>query len=145
MEKYRNIGLKLTPQRLHILDYLQGNKDHPSAEDIYRGAQRRFPTMSLATVYSTLTALKQKGYVVELTLDPDKKRYDPETAHHNHLICISCKRIVDVPGGRCLDLPEEEKQEFAVIDSHVEFYGFCPECRKKKNKATKEAVNVHGS
>ncbi len=145
MENYRDIGLKLTPQRLTILDYLQGNKAHPSADDIYRAVHDKFPTMSLATVYSTLAALKDKGYVIELTLDPDKKRYDPDTGPHNHLICISCKRIVDVPGERHLDLPEVEKQDFAVIESHVEFYGLCPECKTDKNKTTKEAVNVHRS
>jgi Fur family peroxide stress response transcriptional regulator len=143
MENYRDIGLKLTPQRLTILDYLRGNKSHPSAEDVYRAVHVRFPTMSLATVYSTLTALKGKGYVIELALDPDKKRYDTETGPHNHLICISCKRIVDVPGECRLDLPEDDRQDFVVLESHVEFYGLCPGCKREKKKQTEEAVNVH--
>lgn len=132
MEKYRDIGLKLTPQRLAILDFLQGNKQHPSAEDIYRAVHKKFPTMSLATVYSTLSALKEKGKVQELKLDPGKKRYDPETGPHNHLICVSCKRIVDVPGVYKPDLPQSAQQDFAVIESHVEFYGLCPKCKKDK-------------
>ena len=144
MGNYRDIGLKLTPQRLTILDYLQGNKSHPSAEDIYRAVHDRFPTMSLATVYSTLTALKGKGYVIELALDPDKKRYDPQTGPHNHLMCISCKRIVDVPGECRLDLPEGERQDFVVFESHVEFYGLCPKCKREK-KTAEEVVNVHRS
>jgi len=144
MENYRDIGLKLTPQRLTILDYLQGNKSHPSAEDIYRGVHDRFPTMSLATVYSTLTALKGKGYVIELALDPKKKRYDPETGPHSHLICVSCKRIVDVPGECRVDLPEGERQDFVVLESHVEFYGLCPTCKREK-KTAKEVLNVHRS
>lgn len=142
MEKYRDIGLKLTPQRLAILQYLEGNKGHPSAEDIYRAVHKKYPTMSLATVYSTLSALKKRGGVLELTLDPDKKRYDPDTGLHNHLICISCKRIVDIPGAYRIDLPESAQQDFAITESHVEFYGFCPRCKKVKNKSTKEAVNV---
>jgi Fur family peroxide stress response transcriptional regulator len=115
MEKYRDIGFKLTPQRLAILDFLQGNKKHPSAEVIYRSVHKKFPTMSLATVYSTLSALKEKRAVLELTLDPDKKRYDPETRLHNHLICVSCKRIEDVPDDFHLDLPDSARQDFAVI------------------------------
>lgn len=145
MENYRDIGFKLTPQRLIILDYLQGNKSHPSAEDIYRAVHDKFPTMSLATVYSTLAALKEKGYIIELSLDPDKKRYDPETAPHNHLICIACKRIVDVTGECRLDLPEDERQDFVVMESHVEFYGLCPGCKQKKKKPTEEVVHVHRS
>ena len=79
MEKYRDIGFKLTPQRIAILDYLEGNKDHPSADDIYKAVSEKFTTMSLATVYTTLAALKERGNVLELTVDPDKKRYDPTT------------------------------------------------------------------
>jgi Fur family peroxide stress response transcriptional regulator len=139
MEKYRDIGFKLTPQRLAILQYLEGNKNHPSAENIYRAVHKKFPTMSLATVYSTLSALKEKGSVLELTLDPGKKRYDPETSLHNHLICVSCKKIVDIHGEYKLDLPENAKQEFSIISSHVEFYGLCPECNKIKISPAKEA------
>jgi Fur family peroxide stress response transcriptional regulator len=141
-EKYRHIGLKLTPQRMAILDFLQGNKLHPSAEDIYRAVLVRFPTMSLATVYSTLSVLKEKGNVLELTLDPDKKRYDPETSLHNHLICVSCKRIVDVPEGSPLELPESARQDFSVIKSHVEFYGLCPKCKNEHTTIVKEASDV---
>ncbi len=128
MEKYRNLGFKLTPQRLAILHYLEGNKEHPSAENIYRAVHKKFPTMSLATVYSTLSALKDKGSVLELTLDPDKKRYDPDTAMHNHLICISCKQIVDIPDNFQLNVPDAARRDFTIIKSHVEFYGLCPKC-----------------
>src|SRR5512135_3326468 len=96
MEKYKQIGFKLTPQRLAILGYLDGNKDHPSAEDVYRAVSKRFPTMSFATVYNTLEALRRRGGVMELTLDPDKKRFDPNTEPHHHLICLKCRRIADI-------------------------------------------------
>jgi len=139
--KYRNLGLKLTPQRLAILEYLEGNTSHPSAEDIYRKVHNEFPTMSLATVYSTLSALKVKGNVLELTVDPDKKRYDPNTNMHNHLICIQCKTIIDIPGAGSVALPEDLGQDFAVFKSHVEFYGLCPSC-KKKAKAKEEDSHV---
>jgi Fur family peroxide stress response transcriptional regulator len=129
MNKYRNIGLKLTPQRIAILDYLDGNKQHPSADEIYRAVSKKFPTMSFATVYTTLSALKAKGNVIELTIDPGKKRYDPQTGGHNHLICVSCKRIIDVPVAYSLDVPESIKQGFNVTNTHVEFYGLCPKCK----------------
>jgi len=130
MHKHRDMGLKLTPQRIAILDYLKGNRRHPSAEDIYRVVLNKFPTMSFATVYTTLAALKEKRKVFELTIDPDKKRYDPETVSHNHLICVVCKQIVDVTIGGMPDLPGREEQGFKIIASHTEFYGLCPDCRK---------------
>ena len=129
MHKHRDIGLKLTPQRIAILDYLEGNRRHPSAEDIYRGVLDRFPTMSFATVYTTLSALKVKQKVIELTIDPDKKRYDPDTRLHNHLICIICRQIIDVAGAGTSKPPRENKG-FMIIESHTDFYGLCPACRK---------------
>ncbi len=145
MEKFRHLGIKLTPQRLAILQYLEATRDHPSAEDIYRVLHKKFPTMSLATVYNALSTLKGKGGVLELTLDPERKRYDPNTGHHDHLICLSCRRIIDIPNARGIDLPESARQDFAVVESHVEYYGICSRCRKKSDKPTKEAVHVRRS
>jgi Fur family peroxide stress response transcriptional regulator len=132
MDKYRDRGMKLTPQRLAIFRYLEGNRNHPSAEDIFRAVSRKFPTMSFATVYNTLAALRDKGKVRELTCDPDKKRYDPDTEQHNHLICDSCSRVVDVPIAFDLRLPPGLKNDFTVMSNHVEFHGFCSQCRKQK-------------
>ena len=85
MEKYRNLQIKLTPQRLAILNYLEGNKSHPSADEIYKAVLKKFPTMSFATVYNTLDALREKGYVIELTIDPAKKRFDESIAHQDRI------------------------------------------------------------
>jgi Fur family peroxide stress response transcriptional regulator len=143
MEKYRNIGFKLTPQRIAILDYLDGNKNHPSADEIYKAVSKKFQTMSFATVYNTLAALRDKGSLRELTIDAAKKRYDPDTGHHNHLICVSCRKVVDIQIAYDLELPASAKNDFAVLNNHVEFYGLCPRCKKRKNNdLNKEAVNV---
>ena len=130
MEKYRAIGIKLTPQRLAILDYLEGNKTHPSAEAIYKAVSKKFPTMSLATVYNTLEALRKKGKVAELAVDPYKKRFDPDTRPHHHLICIRCKKMIDVHSQFRLSLPQTDTEGFKIIGNHIEFYGLCPTCKK---------------
>lgn len=130
MERYKGIGLKLTPQRLAILQYLEGNKTHPSAEDVYENVSKKFPTMSLATVYNTLEALRLKGEILELTIDPEKKRFDPDTGPHHHLICTGCRRVVDVHVDYSLVVPVDERMDFEITGSHVEFYGLCPDCRK---------------
>jgi Fur family peroxide stress response transcriptional regulator len=131
MNNYRDIGFKLTPQRIAILDYLEGNKQHPSAEEIYQAILEKFPTMSFSTVYNTLTALRKKGKVLELTLEANKKRYDTTTADHGHLICNSCKRIADIPGKYEIDIPVSALQNFRVITSHIEVHGLCPECKER--------------
>ncbi len=133
MEKYRDSGLKLTPQRLAILEYLDGNKEHPSAEDVYKAVSKKFPTMSLATVYNTLMTLKQRGLVKELTMDPLRMRFDPQPTPHHHLICMNCRKIVDIHTRLKINLPEMEQEGFEIVGNHIEFYGLCPKCKNKKH------------
>jgi Fur family peroxide stress response transcriptional regulator len=128
--KYKELGLKLTPQRLSILAYLEGNKGHPTAEEIYKKVSRRFPTMSFATVYNTLETLKRRGMVKEVMIEHGKKHFDPNIELHHHLICSKCKRIADIHANFDLAVPEKDMQGFKIIGSHVEFYGICPRCRK---------------
>ena len=125
MEKYRDLQIKLTPQRLAILNYLEGNKSHPSADDIYRAVLKQFPTMSFATVYNTLEALKKKGSVQELKIDPNKKRYDPDMSRHHHLICMKCNNIADVHKDFKIDLSEDYISGFELLGNSIEFYGIC--------------------
>jgi len=133
MQKYRDSGLKLTPQRLAILEYLDGNKKHPSAEDVYKAVSKKFPTMSLATVYNTLMTLKQRGLVKELTMDPLKMRFDPQPTPHHHLICMDCRKIIDIHSRFKIPLPEEENEGFEIVGNHIEFYGRCSKCKNKKH------------
>lgn len=133
MKEYRELGFKLTPQRIAIFDFLKDNTDHPSAEDIYKAVSKNYPTMSFATVYNTLEALRKKGGVLELTIDPMKKRFDPNTKPHHHLICIRCKRIVDIHGAYDLQVGVDKRDGFEIIGNHIEFYGICPACKVQDN------------
>jgi len=126
-ERYSRFHLRLTPQRMAVLDYLEGNKSHPSAEDVYQAAAKKVPTISPATVYNTLSAIEKGGQLLKLTIDSSKTRYDPNMSPHHHLICNICKTIVDVDARYSLPLPDTD---FEVTGTHVEFYGTCPKCRK---------------
>jgi Fur family peroxide stress response transcriptional regulator len=134
MKKYKDMSLKLTPQRLAILEYLEGNKNHPSASDIYQAVSKRFPTMSFATVYNTLKALRGKETIQELTIDPDKKRFDPNMMRHHHLICTECRKIIDIDTKFELGLSDTQKHGFKITGNHIDFYGICPECAKSKKR-----------
>jgi len=125
------MAFKLTPQRMAILKYLEGNEEHPSAESIYQEVKKKFPTMSYATVYNTLEMLKKRGRVLELTIDPDRKRYDPNTEEHHHLICRGCSKIVDIHLKFSFDLTGIETEGFSLTGNHIEFYGICPDCKRK--------------
>lgn len=130
MKAYGQIGFKLTPQRIAILDYLNGNKEHPSADQIYRAVSAKFPTMSFATVYNTLDALKKRGMLLEITIDPHKKRFDPDSKPHHHLMCIRCRKVVDVHNTFELSLPHGQRHGFEITGNQIEFHGLCEHCRK---------------
>ena len=130
--KHDSTRMKLTPQRLAILEYLERNESHPSASEIFKAVSEKYPMMSFATVYNTLEALREKGQVLELSIDSKKKRFDPNTKPHHHLICIQCKAITDVHSNFCLNLSEEEMCDYEIIGNHVDFYGICPKCRQEK-------------
>lgn len=129
--KINSSGLKMTPQRQAILEYLDGNLNHPSAEDIFREMKKKYPMMSFATVYKTIETLKNRGDILELTIDPGRRRYDPHTRHHHHLICVECKRILDIHRNFHISVPEDQAGDFETNGNHIEFYGTCPECKKK--------------
>jgi len=132
IERYRGKGFKLTPQRMAILKYLDGNTTHPTAEDIYREIKKGFPTVSFATVYNTLDALRQRGEVVEVTINPERKHFDPNPVPHHHIICKVCDKIGDIfeDYSKALTLPGEVLDEFFVQGNHVDFYGICKDCGK---------------
>jgi Fur family transcriptional regulator, peroxide stress response regulator len=118
-----------TPQKLAILDYLEGNTAHPSAEEIHKALLPRFPTMSLSTVYTTLRALQREGRIHELAVEPGKGRFDPEPAPHHHLVCLECRKVVDVHRRFAVSLGREEAQGFRVLHAHVGFFGICAGCQ----------------
>ena len=132
--KYKDKGMRLTPQRLAILKFMEGNTSHPAAEDIFREVKKDTPTISFATVYNTLEALTNKGAILEITIDPTKKHYDPNTTPHNHIVCIGCNEITDVfvDYSATLKLPAQVLKEFRLIGNHVDFYALCKKCQKEK-------------
>jgi len=132
VEKFKTATLRLTPQRLAILEFLHGNASHPSADDIFCAVKKRFPTMSLATVYNTLEALRSVDGIRELKIDSSRRRYDPNTMRHHHLICHSCGTIVDIHAVYQLDVPPELSKKFDVVGNQVEFFGICRPCEDRK-------------
>lgn len=128
LETYKRLGLKLTPQRLAILEFLEQTREHPSAEDIYNALRDRFPSMSFATVYNTLEVLMEKGLIKELGIDSSKKRFDPFLHPHHHFICRKCGKILDIEKKFDIAIPED-LMNCEVSNYQVVFEGICKECK----------------
>lgn len=91
----REQGYKATPQRIAISKYALNTDQHPTADRIYREIIKTHPTVSLATVYTTLKVLKEIGLVQELNMPQQQNRFDPNMSPHAHLICLQCGEVSD--------------------------------------------------
>jgi Fur family peroxide stress response transcriptional regulator len=133
--KLRAQNMRITPQRLAILSILAASEGHPSIEDIYDRLKVDFPTMSIATIYKTMTLLKELNEVLELGFPEGVNRYDGSKPYpHPHVICLKCKKIMDPELGSLQHLIEVAGKEtsFRIFSHRLDFFGLCPECQAKE-------------
>ncbi len=137
-DKLRRKNLKITPQRLEILRAILGAHDHPSAETIYHKVKRRYPAVSLATVYKTLETLVEIGEIRVALVSQGKTRFDTRMDRHHHFVCADCGAVEDVNMNlNCLEtcIPEAMGHSYQVLRSEVVFHGLCPGCRESAGEA----------
>ena len=135
IQKLRDNGHKITPQRLAIVKILAKSEGHPSVENIYDQIKRDFPTMSLATVYRNIVLIKSLGEVLELGFPDGSNRYDGNKPKpHPHVICIKCKKIVDPVLDSLDEMKKEvaEETDFKILNHRLDFFGICSECMAEK-------------
>ncbi|MFT8930536.1 MAG: peroxide-responsive transcriptional repressor PerR [Sporolactobacillus sp.] len=143
IDTLKESGVRITPQRHAILEYLILSDSHPTADEIYKALEHRFPNMSVATVYNNLRVFKKTGLVKELTYGDSSSRFDFSTRQHYHIICTQCGKIVDFfyPG---LDEVEDLAAQATGfdVDSHrLEVYGICPKCQSKAKEQTENTLD----
>ncbi len=133
LRELREKGLKMTPQRLAIIEALATIRDlHPGAGAVYREAKKIRKGLSLSTTYATLNQFSAHGIIKTLEFDTAENRYEVNIDEHVNLICKGCGKIVDYEVSAPADLGEVEKRTgFSVSDTRLEYYGYCEECRKK--------------
>lgn len=126
--------LKVTPQRLAIYKVLYETTAHPTAETIYNALQETHPTMSLATVYKTLDALKKANLVMELNVGDDSSRYDANISSHPHMVCYECNRVMDLHSDKLEKMRDlvQDDTDFEIYSEKVYFYGVCKDCKDAK-------------
>jgi len=134
LSKLKERDFRITPQRLAILKILAASEGHPSVDDIYQEVKVEFPTTSLATVYKTISLLKDLNEVLELSFPDGSNRYDGNNpSPHPHAICVKCKKIMD-PELMNIDALTEEmsrKTGFKIYYHELEFFGLCPGCQQQ--------------
>ncbi len=134
IKQLRERGLKVTPQRLAIIEVLIEKKDfHPGARLVYEEAKKKKKSLSLSTTYATLNELSRHGIIKTLQFDKMENRYEGNVEEHINLICERCKKILDYKVPIAVDQRVVAKKTgFAITDSRLEYYGCCRECREDK-------------
>ena len=133
LSKLKSRDFRITPQRLAVLRILASSEGHPTVDEIYKEVKAAFPTTSLATVYKTVSLLKELNEVLELGFPDGSNRYDGNNpVPHPHAICMKCKKIMDPELMSIEELSEEmsRKTGYKILHHRLDFFGLCPDCQK---------------
>jgi Fur family transcriptional regulator, peroxide stress response regulator len=129
--RLRGKGLRVTQQRVAVLEYLCATPSHPTAEEVGAAVNRAAPTTSRASVYNVLNSLKESGLIEELVFDDAVARYDANLGPHHHFLCTACGAVHDVPFDALPPLPKKRLATGHTVESvDVTLRGLCPGCAK---------------
>lgn len=126
----RDNDLKVTPQRLAILNHLK-DAGHSSIDEIYGSVRSLFPSVSLGTVYKNLTDMSELGILAEVKIPKQKQKYEISKEPHVHLVCEACGKICDfdINIDSIVDRVQKSSR-YEIKDRSAVFTGTCPECKK---------------
>lgn len=120
-----------TAQRTIVLAEIQAADQHLTASEIFERVRRKNPTIAYGTVYRALHVLAKHGLVQELTFADQASRFDKRVDRHDHVLCTSCGKLldVDVPVALIARHVAAEQSGFIITSHHTVFAGICPECQ----------------
>jgi Fur family ferric uptake transcriptional regulator len=128
----RQMGLKVTQQRLAILESLSAGRAHVTAQEVFETVNVRYPEIGFATVYRFLRKMAEQNMVTEVRMGGLPARYElTPRRHHDHLTCIQCGQIVEFENQVIETLQEQvaRAHNFRLTHHVLELYGVCPQCQ----------------
>lgn len=130
IDRCRQEGLKVTPQRIAIYNILMESRDHPTADVVYRKIATTHPTISFDTVNRTLLTFANMGVIDTVESYSVSRRFDTDTSPHHHVHCVKCGHIADFTD-QSLDtvkVPDSIASQFDVIGMRMVVSCICPDC-----------------
>jgi Fur family peroxide stress response transcriptional regulator len=127
----KDAGLKITPQRVAIMEFFEGNKSHPSINAVYENLKATYPSISVSTVYNTVETLVKNNFLTELPIAKGKSFYDPDMSEHDHAYCVKCGKVFDIkasPEQEGFDTPESLR-DCEIIEIRKTYSIVCRDCR----------------
>jgi Fur family peroxide stress response transcriptional regulator len=131
VERLHEVGLKATGPRLQILAALVHDRTHPTVEQLYQVLRKKYPSLSLSTVYQTLETFLRTGLCRRVTDIDDRLRVDGTPRDHDHAICRLCGTIFDIDRQH-LPLPPPPAylpNDLLVTGLRFEYEVICIACR----------------
>ena len=122
-------GLRRTPQRIALLDYLLRHPDHATVDELWPALNKRRACASRATVYNTLHSLVKAGLVREFKLDASAARYDALLHPHHHFVCDRCGVVEDLEWFEVPALRQTKSARRSIRSYEVVVRGECAKCR----------------
>lgn len=128
----REMGLKVTQQRMTILKALSTGRAHVTAQEVFERVHVDYSDIGFATVYRFLRKLTETGYVTEVRMGGLPARYElTPKRHHDHITCTNCGKIVEFENNQIEKLQYEvaRSQGFRLTGHVLELYGVCSTCQ----------------
>lgn len=129
----RASGHRMTRQRRLVLSVLKESGEHLDAGAIHELARASDPNISLATVYRTLSLLKEIGLVNEHRLGEGHAHFEAaQGPPHYHFTCLGCGRVIEFDAPQVAEVIRQlsTREGLEVIDVHLFLRGYCADCRK---------------
>ena len=132
--KCKQYHLKVTPQRSAIFNILSETDNHPSADEIFKKIQQKFPHISFDTVNRTLLTFAEIGIIDLAEGHGTPRRFDTNLQPHHHFFCVKCGQLTDFDCKACdnLKIPEKIRSKFLINSQRVVLKGLCDLCRATK-------------
>ncbi len=124
----KEYDLKVTPQRVAIVEELYSN-GHMNIDELYKNLLKKFPSISLATIYKNVNAMLEKVFLKEVKIPEAKSVYELIKEDHSHLVCKSCGMIEDIDLDTSM-LQSSLNSNFKIENVEVVFSGICSHCQK---------------
>jgi Fur family ferric uptake transcriptional regulator len=147
-ESLQKEGYRLTPQRMMIVEIIDGSASHISADEIHQKIHKRYPFVNISTIYRTLALLKKLRLISETDLGDGYVRYEVlERGRHHHLICRQCGDSFAFEHEllRPLQVRLLEDYGFAADVDHFAIFGLCERCRAEQEAAGAREEGQHGT
>lgn len=136
IEHLQRHGIKPSPQRIAVMDYLLSSRVHPTADEIYMALSPTMPTLSKTTVYNTLKLLVEQGAVLNLGIDERNARYDGDTTPHAHFRCLKCGTVIDLYPHQVEGLElvnHKQLGNLRIAETRLYYMGYCEHCQNSAN------------